>query len=55
MGEHKLHPTIITLASPSHQYSLLEAEDGSLLGITEHGELIRSLEADNHVIWEIMW
>ena len=53
MGEQKIHPTIITLASPSHQYSLLEAEDGSLLGITEHGELVRSLEADNHVIWEI--
>ena len=51
MSEQNLHPTIITLPRPSHQYSLLEAEDGSLLGLTEHGELIQSLEAGNHVIW----
>jgi hypothetical protein len=50
MDEQDLHPTIITLTGPSHQYSLLEAEDGSLLGLTEHGELIQSLEAGNHVI-----
>ena len=51
MNRKNLDPTIITLARPSHQYSLLEAENGSLLGLTQSGEVTHTLEAGDDVIW----
>ncbi|MAI40991.1 MAG: phytanoyl-CoA dioxygenase family protein [Candidatus Azotimanducaceae bacterium] len=54
MQQEELCPTIISLVQPSHQYSLLLAGNGELLGLQENGELAQFMDAGDHVIWDFL-
>jgi len=49
---HQLQPRIVTLERPTHQYVLLVAADGNMLGLDDDGDPALFDEADDRVVWD---
>ena len=52
VNQQESQPQLVTLKRPEHQYILLIAADGSMLGLNNAGDPALFDEADDRVIWD---